>query len=68
MALNTTAHLLELAAREDRCGRVLQELLVRVKRNHTAFSRMDRTRARHGAHEDQFKNCWSFFEPVEWKD
>ena len=68
MALNTTAHLLELAAREDRSGRVLQELLVRIKRQHTAFSRMDRTRAKHGVEEDQFANCWSFFEPVEWKE
>ena len=67
MALNTTAHLLELAAREERSGRVLQELLVRVKRNHTAFSRMDQTRAKHGVEEAQFANCWSFFEPVEGK-
>ncbi|MEM1159555.1 MAG: hypothetical protein AAGJ28_01355 [Pseudomonadota bacterium] len=67
MALNTTAHLLELAAREERAGRVLQELLVRVKRYHTAFSRMDRTRAKHGVEEAQFADCWSFFEKVEWK-
>ena len=64
MALNTTAHLLELAAREERSGRVLQELLVRIKRQHTAFSRMDRTRAKHGIEEEQFADCWSFFEKV----
>ncbi|MEL7152412.1 MAG: hypothetical protein AAFN51_01165 [Pseudomonadota bacterium] len=68
MLLNTTAHLLELAAREERVGRVLQELLVRIKRQHTAFSRMDRTRAKHGVEEDQFADCWSFFEKVEWKE
>ena len=68
MLLNTTAHLLELAAREDLSGRVLQELLLRIKRQHTAFSRMDRTRAKHGVEEDQFANCWSFFEAVKWEE
>lgn len=62
MLLNTLAHLLELAAREDRAGRVLQEFLLRMKRHHTAFSRMDQTRLAQGTDIPQFEDCWSFFE------
>jgi len=68
MLLNTLAHLLELAAREDRVGRVLQEFLLRMKRHHTAFSRMDQTRLAQDTDISQFEDCWSFFEPPKRKD
>ncbi|MFK7942113.1 MAG: hypothetical protein AB8B85_04235 [Paracoccaceae bacterium] len=67
LMLNTNAHLLELAARDDRAGRVLQEFLLRMKRYHTAFSRMDQTRQEHDIDIPPFSNCWSFFEPPEIK-
>ncbi|MEM1300318.1 MAG: hypothetical protein AAGH68_13680 [Pseudomonadota bacterium] len=67
LMLNTLALLLEMAAREDRAGRVLQEFLLRVKTCHTAFSRMDQTRAEHEIDIPPFSDCWSFFEPPKLK-
>ena len=67
LPLNTLAHLLELAAKEERAGRVLQEFLLRVKRYHSAFSRMDRTREAHDVDIPPFSDCWSFFEPPKGK-
>jgi hypothetical protein len=62
LMLNTNALLLEQAARDDRCGRVIQEFLLRLKKSHSIFSRMDRSRIAHDVSIKQFDNCWSFFE------
>ena len=67
LMLNTTALLLELAAREERAGRVMQEFLLRMKSYNTAFSRMDKTREQHGIDIPPFSDCWSFYEPPKLK-
>jgi hypothetical protein len=63
LLLNTNALLLELAAHDERAGRVVQEFLVRTKFSHSIFSRMDQSRIRHEVEIPGFSNCWSFFEP-----
>ncbi len=60
--LNTNAILLELSARDDIAGRVVQEFMLRLKAADTLFSRMDRSRQYHEIDVPQFTNCWSFFE------
>jgi hypothetical protein len=62
LMLNTTATLLEIAARDATAGRVVQEFMLRLKASHSAFSRMDRSRIAHGIDVPQFADCWSFFE------
>ncbi len=62
LMLNTNALLLEIAAGDDRAGRVVQEFMLRLKAAHSAFSRMDHSRIVHGIDIPQFANCWSFFD------
>lgn len=62
LMLNTNALLLEHAARDSRCGRVIQEFLLRLKNSHSMFSRMDQSRISHDVKIKQFDNCWSFFQ------
>lgn len=62
LLLNTLAHLLELASKDHVAGIVLEELLLRVKENHSIFSRMDQSRKKLNANVEGFLNCWSFFE------
>lgn len=63
LMVNTNALLLELASRDAVAGRVAQEFLLRMKKSHTAFSRMDQSRVALKVDIPQFANCWSFFDP-----
>ena len=62
LLLNTNALLLELASKDDRAGRVVQEFFLRTKMSNSVFSRMDQSRLAHNINNPQFSNCWSFFE------
>ena len=62
LILNTNVLLLELSARDAVAGRVVQEFLARAKAAQTIFSRMDKSRQKHGINHKQFANCWSFFD------
>lgn len=62
LMLNLLALLLEMSARDEVSGRVLQEFLLRTKSADTLFSRMDQSRIHHDANVKGFENCWSFFE------
>lgn len=62
LLLNTNALLLELAAQDDRAGRVVQEFMLRTKKANSVFTRMDQSRIEHAIDIPQFSNCWSFFE------
>ena len=62
LMLNTNALALEIAAKDDVAGLVLQEFLLRVKESKTVFSRMDTSRTKLGAHVEGFLDTWSFFE------
>lgn len=66
LMLNTNALLLELATRDDVAGRVVHEFMARLKKAHSVFTRMDKSRQLHGADVPQFANCWSFFEEPDW--
>lgn len=67
LMLNTNALLLELAGRDDRAGRVVQEFMLRLKASNSAFSRMDQSRITHNVDIPQFANCWSFGDPPKLK-
>jgi hypothetical protein len=62
LMVNTLAMLYEISLRDERSGRVVRELLLRVKSGHTIFSRMDQSRIHHEIEPQGFVNCWSFFE------
>lgn len=62
LMVNTLSMLYELSLRDEPSGRVVRELLMRVKSGHTVFSRMDRSRIHHEIEPQGFVNCWSFFE------
>ncbi|THH35301.1 hypothetical protein E4Z66_15905 [Aliishimia ponticola] len=68
LMLNSNALLLELAARDDTAGRVVQEFMLRLKKSDTAFSRMDKTRYVNKIEHPQFSNCWSFHIPPDIKE
>lgn len=62
LLVNTNALLLEAAAGDAVSGRVIQEFLLRLKDNHSVFTRMDQSRLAHDVDIPQFSNSWSFFE------
>jgi hypothetical protein len=62
LMLNTNALALEVALKDDVAGLVLQELLLRVKSSHTAFSRLDKARLNLKAETPGFQDTWTFFE------
>ena len=61
MLLNTNALLLEVAAKDDCAGRVVQEFMLRTMNAHSIFSRMDASRKHYEIDIAPFSNCWSFF-------
>lgn len=61
MLVNTLSLLYEVSLKDDLAGRVVRELLLRIKSGHTLFSRMDQSRIAHGIDLQGFANCWSFF-------
>ncbi len=62
LMLNTVALLFEVSSHDPVAGRVLQEILARVKKQNSVFSRMDQSRLFHDIDIHPFTNCWSFFE------
>ena len=62
LMVNTLAMLYELSLRDEPSGRVVRELLIRVRSGHTVFSRMDQSRIHHEIEPQGFMNCWSFFD------
>jgi hypothetical protein len=61
MLVNTLSLLYEVSLKDNLAGRVVRELLLRIKSGHTLFSRMDQSRIAHGIEQQGFANCWSFF-------
>lgn len=62
LMVNTLALLFETSLVDDLSGRVLRELILRLKAGHTLFSRMDRSRIKFGINAKGFVDCWSFYE------
>ncbi len=59
---NINALLLEQSSKDRRIGRVVHEFLLRTKRSHSVFSRMDQSRIALDVDEIRFSDCWSFYE------
>lgn len=66
--LNTISMLLEISMHDEVSGRVLRELLCRIKHGSTVFFRLDKNRQHYDADCAGFKNCWSFFEGPDLLD
>jgi hypothetical protein len=62
LMVNTLSLLFETSLGDELSGRVLRELILRLKAGHSLFSRMDQSRIRHGINAKGFVDCWSFYE------
>lgn len=62
LIVNMNALLLEIAAKEQISGRIIQEFVLRLKVAETLMSRMDHSRVAHKVDIPQFADCWSFYQ------